>query len=150
MNRFALKIDELACWGCRTCEVACKQEHGLPPGPGLISIWENGAKLNGNPGDFHFQVSVCRHCEDPPCLDACPVGAITRREDGIVILDSTKCTGCGLCSDSCPFGAIHFDEERGIAQKCNLCHDRVDKGLIPACADNVCLAHCIHFVYEGV
>lgn len=148
MNRFTLKIDEEACWGCRTCEVACKQEHKLAPGSGLISVSENGAKLNGNRRDFHFQVSVCRHCDDPPCVRACPEEAIARREDGIVVLDPARCTGCGSCPDSCPYGAIHFDEERGIAQKCNLCHERVDHGLLPACADNVCLAHCIHFVWE--
>jgi Fe-S-cluster-containing dehydrogenase component len=47
--------------------------------------------------------------------------------------------------EACPYDAIRFDEEKGKALKCNLCHHRVDKGLIPACADNVCLAHCIYF-----
>ena len=47
------------------------------------------------------------------------------------------------------YEAITYDMSRGIAQKCNLCHHRVDKGLLPACADNVCLAHCIHFRMEG-
>jgi len=61
------------------------------------------------------------------------------------VLDDEKCTGCQLCVDACPYGSIDFDMDKGIAQKCNLCHHRVDNGLFPACADNVCLAHCIYF-----
>ena len=94
---------------------------------------------------FVFHVNVCQHCDDPPCADACPEEAITRREDGIVVMDYEQCTGCELCIEACPYNAISFDTDKGIAQKCNRCHHRVDKGLIPACADNVCLAHCIYF-----
>ena len=92
-----------------------------------------------------FRVRVCRHCDDPPCEAACPVAAITRRGDGIVVLDETECTGCRACLDACPYGAIAFDETNDVARKCNLCHHRIDRGLLPACADNVCLGHCIHF-----
>ena len=56
------------------------------------------------------------------------------------------CRGCEACVDACPYGAIVFDAARGIARKCDLCYRRVDQGLYPACADNVCLAHCISFV----
>jgi len=90
-------------------------------------------------------VNVCRHCDDPPCAEVCIEKAISKREDGIVAIDYEKCTGCQACIEACPYNAIAFDMNKGIAQKCNLCHHRVDKGLIPACADNVCLAHCIYF-----
>jgi Fe-S-cluster-containing dehydrogenase component len=76
-------------------------------------------------------------------MTVCPVEAITKRNDGIVILDGELCTGCELCLDACPFDAIYFDKSLEIATKCNLCHQRIDAGLLPACADNVCLAHCI-------
>jgi Fe-S-cluster-containing dehydrogenase component len=142
---YALVIDEAFCWGCKTCEVACKQENGAPDGVKLISVREDGPKLANGRLDFTYRVTVCRHCPEPPCADACPVGAICKRADGIVILDEAQCTGCGACTEACPYGAIAFDEGKGIAQKCNLCHHRVDQGLVPACADNVCLAHCIHF-----
>lgn len=53
--------------------------------------------------------------------------------------------GCQSCTEACPYDAIDFDEGKDIAWKCNLCNSRVDSGLIPACADNICLAHCIYF-----
>jgi len=145
MSKYALVIDHESCWGCKTCEVACKQEFNVPVGVRLISVSEVGPKMVGGELDFFFRVNVCQHCDDPPCADACSEGAISKREDGIVILDYELCTGCQSCVEACPYDAIDFDAEKDIAQKCNLCHNRVDKGLIPACADNVCLSHCIYF-----
>jgi len=145
MKRYALIIDEELCWGCKTCEVACKQEEGAPDGVQLITVLEDGPKMVNGKLDFVYRVNVCRHCDEPDCVEACPEDAITKRGDGIVILDVNKCTGCQLCIDACPYDAIAFDAEKGVAWKCNLCYQRVDKGLLPACADNVCLAHCIYF-----
>ena len=62
-----------------------------------------------------------------------------------MVLDEEKCIGCGLCLEACPYEALAFDPERNTARKCNLCYHRVDKGLLPACADNVCPGHCIYF-----
>jgi Fe-S-cluster-containing dehydrogenase component len=145
MKPYKLIVDQEACWGCKTCVVACKQENRTPHGSNLISVMENGAHTSPESKDFVFQVTVCRHCDDPPCREACPEEAIVKRSDGIVVLYQEKCVGCKLCVNTCPFGAIGFDEKGGTAHKCNLCHERVDRGLIPACADNVCLAHCILF-----
>lgn len=145
MTRFALIIDYPACWGCRTCEVACRQENRLSGGISLICVSEDGPRLAEGKPEFTYRVNTCRHCDQPDCVEACPEEAVTRRKDGIVVLDEEKCTGCGLCADQCLYDAIVVDKETGAAWKCNLCHNRVDHGLLPACADNVCPAHCIHF-----
>jgi len=145
MAHFEINIDEKLCWGCRTCEVACKQENRAADGVKLISVREDGPRQVDDRAEFFFQVNLCRHCDDPPCADVCPEAAIRKRDDGIVVMDYELCTGCQACIQECPYDAIAYDMDRSVAQKCNLCHHRVDQGLIPACADNVCLAHCIHF-----
>ena len=145
MGKYALAVDHQACWGCKTCEVACKQENQAPDGIKFISVTESGPKMVEGKLEFVYQVNLCRHCDLPECVEACPVEAIAKREDGLVILDEEACTGCGLCIEACPYDAIAFDDPAGKARKCNLCHHRLDQGLIPACADNVCLAHCIYF-----
>jgi Fe-S-cluster-containing dehydrogenase component len=150
MTTYALEIDQVACWGCKTCEVACKQENGAPDGVKLISVSEDGPAMIDGQLHFVFRVNRCRHCDDPPCADACSEEAIAKRCDGIVVMDYDRCTGCQACIEACPYDAIDFDPQKGIAQKCNLCHHRVDHGLIPACADNVCLAHCIDFAERKV
>ncbi|MDY6791355.1 MAG: 4Fe-4S dicluster domain-containing protein [Thermodesulfobacteriota bacterium] len=145
MKKYYLTIDHELCWGCKACEVACKQENNSADGIKLITVTENGPKEINGKFEFSFHVHMCRHCDDPPCMDICPEEAITKREDGMVVLDYDLCSGCRACMDVCPYDAIAYDEDKGLAQKCNLCHHRVDQGLLPACADNVCLAHCIFF-----
>lgn len=145
MKEYSLVIDHESCWGCKTCEVACKQENGAADGIRLIHVSEDGPEMVDGNLNFVFHVNVCRHCDDPPCAKACPEDAIVKRGDSIVVMDYEKCSGCELCIETCPCDAISFDADKGIAQKCNLCYHRVDKGLLPACADNICLAHCIHF-----
>jgi NADPH-dependent glutamate synthase beta subunit-like oxidoreductase len=68
----------------------------------------------------------------------------------MVVQEAHRCISCGSCCiQACPYDAITFDEKTGIARKCNLCYNRVTNGLYPACADNICLAHCIYFGDPG-
>lgn len=145
MKKYALVVNDKSCWGCKTCEVACQQEFDFSDGVKLIWVVEEKTRVVDGKLDFAFHVNLCKHCDDPACVEGCPEEAIAKREDGIVVLEYEKCTGCQACIEVCPYGAIAFDAENNRATKCNLCHHRVDKGLMPACADNVCLAHCIHF-----
>lgn len=146
MRQLALKVEEEKCWGCKACEVACKQENRAPDGVRLIRISEDGPRQIDGRWHFVFRANRCRHCQDPACAAACPADAISMRADGIVVLEREKCSGCGVCLAACPYDAITFDEAAGVAAKCNLCHHRLDNGLLPACADNVCLGHCINLM----
>jgi Fe-S-cluster-containing dehydrogenase component len=148
MNSYTLVVEEYACWGCMTCEVACMQEYNpieSAAGTKYLSVWADGPKLVDGKLDFTWRVTVCRHCDEPDCLPVCPTESIMKRADGIVILNEETCDGCQACIAACPYDAIAFDAKRSKAFKCNLCHHRVDQGLLPACADNICLAHCIYF-----
>ncbi|KAA3630493.1 MAG: hypothetical protein DWQ09_00220 [Proteobacteria bacterium] len=147
MGELALIIDHEACWGCLACEVACKQENNTDHGVKLIDVLEDGPKLVDGELAFTYNVNACTHslCDGHPCIEVCPVFCIESRDDGIVVMDYDECIGCEICVDACPTGAITMNHGENITQKCNLCHHRVEKGLIPACADNICLGHCIYF-----
>jgi Fe-S-cluster-containing dehydrogenase component/formate-dependent nitrite reductase membrane component NrfD len=81
----------------------------------------------------YFQVTRCNHCEDPPCVEICPVTAMFQRRDGIVDFDSDACIGCKACMQACPYDAIYIDPDRHTAAKCNYCAHRTEVGLEPAC-----------------
>ncbi len=146
-GRFFLKIDEEMCWGCDACELACKQENNLPAGSRWIRIRTKGVEsLDGKLKLTYYPV-YCIQCSQPQCKEACPVNAIYRRPDGIVIIDQDICTGCKACIDACPFGVMFFNPEKGIAGKCNLCYHRIDRGKKPACVD-VCIGRCINLIWN--
>ena len=83
---------------------------------------------------WFFSSDTCKHCADPPCLRACPTGALVHTEYGTVYLQSDICNGCASCVAACPFGVVDFDEGTGHSHKCTLCLDRLRDGLVPACA----------------
>jgi len=84
---------------------------------------------------------ICRHCEDPACVKACPRDAMRKEEDGTVRRSANLCTGCQSCVLACPFGVLAApdapDDSRMLAgfamSKCHLCFDRVAEGKMPAC-----------------
>lgn len=143
VQHYAMLVDTLSCVGCHACEVACKQENDLPAGPNWISVHEDtGWDAEGNP-EVSYLVKHCMHCRRPRCMEACPEDAITKRDDGVVLIDAEACSGCMMCIEACPFGVIQFDDDKGVAQKCTLCVERLEAGLQPACVA-ACLSHCIY------
>lgn len=125
------------CIGCHSCEIACKQINNLPPGVFRIKVEEIIPKYNANSKlIMKMRVIRCTQCEKPQCVSACPRGALRKREDGVVVVDKSLCTGCKICIDACPIHAIWFNPETGKIEKCDLC---VDKGL----SEPFCAKHCI-------
>ena len=130
--QFGFYIDTDRCVGCHACELACKSWNGLEPAVSwrkVRDVW------NGSfPGIARRSFSIsCMHCEKPSCRDACPEKAIFKRtEDGIVVVDGSKCSGCRTCSTACPFEVPQYGRT-GTMQKCTLCPDRVKTGKEPSC-----------------
>ncbi|GGZ70136.1 hypothetical protein GCM10008101_25480 [Lysobacter xinjiangensis] len=80
---------------------------------------------------LHFPRS-CLHCEEPACVTVCPTGASYKRaEDGIVLVDESRCIGCKLCSWACPYGAREYSSVEGVMKKCTLCIDRIYNENLP-------------------
>jgi Fe-S-cluster-containing dehydrogenase component len=101
--------------------------------------------------EMHYVPNLCMHCDEPPCIPPCPVeGAIYKRDDGLVIIDSVKCTGCKKCVDSCPYDAIYFNDDLNLAQKCTACAHLLDGGewKTTRCAD-ACPTEAIKFGEES-
>jgi Fe-S-cluster-containing dehydrogenase component len=146
--QLGLVIDQERCIGCEACTVACKNEN--QGAVGFMRVRTQDAVRKDVPaGTFPdlrmtFMPLVCNHCENPPCAEICPLGAITKRQDGIVVLNQEACDGCRACVDACPYAAISFDEEKEAAEKCNLCVHRIDRGLAPFCVV-CCEGQAIHF-----
>ncbi len=142
-KQLAFHINIADCTGCKACQIACKDKNDLPVG----IRWRRVLEYSG--GDwvpageqavpsnvFTYFVSIaCMHCEDPPCVDVCPVGGIAKNEDGVVLVDTDKCIGCRYCEWSCPYGALWFNEETRAMTKCNFCADLVAEGEHPVCVD---------------
>lgn len=126
-------LDKERCINCHACEVACKNVHGIEPGPRWIRVTANWSGRFPNVRRT-FIPFMCFHCEEPACIPACPMKAIYKRdEDGIVLVNRDKCDGCKLCLPACPWRNPQFGED-GLMQKCDYCIDRVERGLKPACS----------------
>ncbi len=120
-----LIFDVEKCTGCHYCEIACSFRHKALCGrsDSLIRMVVDDKALLRN-------ALFCHHCKKPLCAEVCPVDAIaTDTKTGLVVIDSVKCIGCGVCSTACPFGGILIDAESGIARNCDLCQGK------PACVE---------------
>jgi len=164
-RKLGLVIDLDTCVGCQACVVSCKAWNTGGYGAPLADADPYGAEPDGawlnrvhgfetgagaNATVVHFPRS-CLHCDDAPCVTVCPTGASFKRsEDGIVLVDESRCMGCGLCAWACPYGAREMDPAAGVMKKCTLCVDRIynenlpEEDREPACVRS-CPARARHF-----
>lgn len=154
----ALVIDITKCNGCYNCQIACKDEH-------VGNDWTPYAKPQPDTGHFWMKITdmvrgtvpkvkltylldVCQHCDAAPCIKACKQKAVSKREDGIVIIDPDKCASRRDCIDACPYNVIYFNEVYNIAQKCTFCAHLLDRGWKePRCVE-VCPTGALRFGEE--
>lgn len=164
MTRLGFVVDLERCVGCQGCVLACKLEHGTPRGVHWMRVLEREVGTYPN-ARRTFTPVRCNHCANPPCIAACPTGAIVKRPDGIVLVNDQVCVGTMACLTACPYyipvrydgdgayyedGPTPFEEVKqgkfrvGTAQKCTFCDHRIDQGRPPACVE-ACPADALNF-----
>lgn len=158
MTRWGMVIDLDRCTACQACTVACMVENNVPfvgqeeSNRGRLMQWQRVLSTTDSAYPrprARFLPRPCMHCEDPPCVQVCPVGATFKREDGIVLVNYDRCIGCRYCMVACPYGVRTFNwfrprfedahrnylnpsvrvRPRGVVEKCTFCVQRTDRAL---------------------
>lgn len=154
-DRMAVLVDLTRCVGCRRCEWACAGANGNPHGP--LDEYDDqsvfGSRRNPRTDQFcvvnesHprdgaaqpvFTKIQCMHCEHPPCVSACLVGAMRKDPTGPVTYDASRCIGCRYCMVACPFERLTYEFQSRLTprvRKCEFCKHRTDRGQVPACVE---------------
>lgn len=145
MSQYGFHFDASRCTGCKTCVLACKDVRDLRIDQAYRRVFEYGAGTWSQDGQgcwstdsFVYYVSAaCNHCDEPACVAACPVASMAKDgETGLVYNDPSTCIGCGACVEACPYEVPRLDEQTKISIKCDGCHERVEAGMMPACAES--------------
>ena len=137
MARYVLICDVEKCTGCYACFLACKDEHvgnihgsyAAPASEG--QKWIDVKEIEYGVGDkvkVDYLPVMCQHCNDPACAKGAPDGAVHTRQDGIVLIDPQKAKGAKMIVNNCPYGAVYWNEELELPQKCTLCAHMLDRG----------------------
>ena len=162
--RWAFLVDTNKCVGCVLCVKACKNENEIPYDAAVTRTWveryvitKDGethidSPMGGRDGFIDdkirdeeidpkdiakafFVPKLCNQCDNPACVQVCPVGATYQTNDGVVLIDRDWCIGCGYCIMACPYGVRFFHPEAKVADKCNFCYHRISNGMEPACVE---------------
>jgi Fe-S-cluster-containing dehydrogenase component len=138
MARYGIAIDVDKCTGCHSCFLACKDEFvgndHLPVSAAQPSSGHTWIRLNeveqgtGTKVKVDYVPILCQHCNSMACASVAPENAVYRREDGIVIIDPEKARGCKDIVNACPYGAVYWNAESNLPQKCTLCAHMLDAG----------------------
>ncbi len=144
-EQYAFEVSLDRCTGCKACVSACHSLNGLDGD----EAWRDVGTLLGGPDSSRWQqtvTSACHHCEDPGCMNGCPVGAYEKdQETGIVRHLDDQCIGCSYCILKCPYDVPKYSKKRGIVRKCDMCHQRLAEGEAPACVQ-ACPTEAIRIV----
>lgn len=146
-SQYAFYFDQTRCGACNACTVACKDWNQVNPGP---VAWRKQFTYENENGFFPLAFG-CNHCDKPACMEACSFDAISKDENGIVVVDRSKCQSLQACIAACPFAKPQIADDkqepnplvgwkvRHPMQKCNMCiSDRLANGLKP-----VCIGSCV-------
>lgn len=146
MAQLAMVVELDRCIGCRGgCQVACKTENEVALGPSRSKLYTMGPTGHFPDIEMYFMPVMCQQCANPSCAQVCPTGACYKdEEDGVIYIDRDVCIGCQSCMRACPYEANIFNTELHVMDKCNLCVQRRDESLLPACVRN-CAGGALHF-----
>jgi Fe-S-cluster-containing dehydrogenase component len=148
-RHFVMVIDLSRCRNARACVHACNKMHFLKPGHEWMKVFLMQDSEDTSP---YWMPKPCFHCDAPPCVNVCPVGASFKREDGVVLIDNVRCIGCKFCMAACPYSSRVFNWEsppdkvtakyspetgvpqrKGTVGKCDFCPDSFETGILPDC-----------------
>ena len=162
-QKWVMVIDLAKCDGCGDCTKMCNKMHYVPPMQEWIKVYE--VADNPTAGEYYMP-RPCMHCDNPPCVRACPVGATFKRTDGVVMQDNDRCIGCRECIAQCPYSARAFNwaepthsaaelatsyspermypHRKGTIEKCGFCPHMLREGKLPVCA-SACTMGAVYF-----
>ena len=137
-HHWGMLVDVRKCIGCQACTVSCIMENAVPENSfrTIVSTYVVQQQEAGQTTAATYVLPrLCNHCDNPPCVPVCPVGATFKRDDGVVLVDGDRCVGCAYCVQACPYDARFINHDTGKADKCTFCAHRVEAGLLPACVE---------------
>ena len=131
--KLKLELDLSKCCGCGACAIACMDQNDIDLSTGVRPFRSVFRQETRSTGRIEYYSMSCMHCDNAPCVTACPSGCLFKDEEtGLTLYDNTNCIGCHSCAMACPFGAPTFGPDNKM-RKCDGCMDRIRAGLKPAC-----------------